>query len=242
MKYMGSKSKIAKEIVPILQKYIQENNIKNYVEPFVGGANIIDKIVCRNKIGNDNQKYLIELFNNLEKINYLPDTITKEHYSDVRNSYNCKDKRYEDWYIGAVGFLSSYNGRFFDGGYSGVVKTKNGGLRNYYMESLENLKNQSPNLKNITFIFGDYKDINVPKNSLVYCDPPYIGTKQYNTSRNFNYKEYWEWVREISKYSIVICSELQAPKDFKCIWEKEVNRTIDNNKTVKQNDKLFVKI
>ena len=47
MKYMGSKSRIAKDIVPIIQKCINDNNIDIYIEPFVGGANIIDKIKCK---------------------------------------------------------------------------------------------------------------------------------------------------------------------------------------------------
>ena len=37
MIYQGSKSKLAKDIVPIIQKYIDNNNIKKYCEPFVGG-------------------------------------------------------------------------------------------------------------------------------------------------------------------------------------------------------------
>ena len=44
MKYMGSKSRIAKYIVPIIQNYIDDYNIKTYVEPFCGGCNVIDKI------------------------------------------------------------------------------------------------------------------------------------------------------------------------------------------------------
>ena len=48
MKYMGSKSRIAKHIVPIIQNYINENNIEKYVEPFVGGANMICNIRHRN--------------------------------------------------------------------------------------------------------------------------------------------------------------------------------------------------
>lgn len=40
MKYMGSKSRIAKYIVPIIQKYIDENRITTYFEPFVCGANV----------------------------------------------------------------------------------------------------------------------------------------------------------------------------------------------------------
>lgn len=37
MNYMGSKSRIAKYIVPIIQSYIDNNNINTYIEPFVGG-------------------------------------------------------------------------------------------------------------------------------------------------------------------------------------------------------------
>lgn len=38
MVYMGSKLRIAKEIVPIIQSYIDKNNIHNYLEPFCGGG------------------------------------------------------------------------------------------------------------------------------------------------------------------------------------------------------------
>ena len=36
MWYMGSKNKLAKEIVPIIQSYITDET-KGYLEPFVGG-------------------------------------------------------------------------------------------------------------------------------------------------------------------------------------------------------------
>lgn len=58
MKYMGSKNKISKELLPLIIK----NRIPNqwYVEPFVGGCNMIDK-VDGNRIGNDSNIYLIEM-------------------------------------------------------------------------------------------------------------------------------------------------------------------------------------
>ena len=46
MKYIGSKAKFADEIVAILQGYISEYKIKQYVEPFAGGFNVIDKVQC----------------------------------------------------------------------------------------------------------------------------------------------------------------------------------------------------
>ena len=38
MNYMGSKSRIAKYIVPIIQSYIDDYGINTYIEPFVGGG------------------------------------------------------------------------------------------------------------------------------------------------------------------------------------------------------------
>lgn len=38
MKYMGSKSRIKKYIVPIIQDIINKNQIKLYIEPMVGGG------------------------------------------------------------------------------------------------------------------------------------------------------------------------------------------------------------
>ena len=52
MIYMGSKNRLSKQIVPIIQNYI-DKGCNCYLEPFVGGANIIDKIECDNKCGRN---------------------------------------------------------------------------------------------------------------------------------------------------------------------------------------------
>lgn len=66
MKYMGSKSRIARHIVPIIQEYIDKKGNGVYVEPFVGGANVIDKIKCEYRVGADINKYLIALFRHIQ--------------------------------------------------------------------------------------------------------------------------------------------------------------------------------
>ena len=45
---MGSKNRLSKQIVPIIQNYI-DKGYNGYLEPFVGGANIIDKIEAEEK-------------------------------------------------------------------------------------------------------------------------------------------------------------------------------------------------
>ena len=61
MVYQGSKNRLTKYIVPMIQKEIDENSITTYIEPFVGGANVIDKIKCENRIGSDINEELIAL-------------------------------------------------------------------------------------------------------------------------------------------------------------------------------------
>lgn len=235
---MGSKSRIAKHIVPIIQDCIDMNNIKLYIEPFCGGCNVIDKIECENKLATDKHEYLIEMYKNLNKIHTLPEFITKEHYSEVRDCFNKKLDTYDKWYVGAIGFLASYNGRFFDGGYAGLVNTKAGTVRNYYDEAKRNLESQIDSLKDITFSCEDYKDLSL-QDTLIYCDPPYKDTKQYGINKSFDYEEFWQWVKDMSTDNIVIVSECQAPEYMTCIWQQEVTRTIDNTKRVSSIEKLF---
>lgn len=240
---MGSKSRIAKDIVPIIQGLIDKYEIKTYIEPLCGGCNVIDKIVCDTKIASDNNRYLIAILQNLDKIAGIPDFVTKEHYSDVRSCFNADDGRYPDWYIGAVGILASYNGRFFDGGYAGLVRTgatKNI-IRNYYDEGVRNLKEQIPHLTGIDFRCCDYADYNPMDwgSCLFYLDPPYDGAKQYGP-RKFNHPKFWAWAREMAVHNIVLVSEHTAPEDIKCIWEQPIKRTIDNTKRVDTVERLFL--
>jgi DNA adenine methylase len=240
MKYMGSKSRIAKYIIPVIHQRMKDYSIHTYVEPFVGGANVIDKVIAEKRIGCDKQKYLIALYQNLDKINTLPDFITKEHYSMVRDCYNRNLNTFEDWYIGAIGFLASYNGRFFDGGYAGLVKTKAGTVRDYYAEAKRNLEKQIDSLQGIQWKQGDYRTTcSDYEGCLIYCDPPYFNTTQYGISQDFNYGEFWDWCREMSERNIVLVSEYTAREDFQVIWEMPIKRTIGNAKRIETVERLF---
>ena len=65
MKYMGSKTRIANEILPIILK--NRKPYQYYVEPFCGGCNIIDK-VDGNRIASDKNHYLIEMWKGFNRI------------------------------------------------------------------------------------------------------------------------------------------------------------------------------
>ena len=125
MVYMGSKSKYANIIVPILQKIIDTQDIQCYCEPFVGGANIIDKIKCKRKIGLDKNYSLIKLHQKAQSNpEEIPSTGSSEWWyaaKDIYRSYcgACTmEEEMEGWKIGAIQFLGSFSNGGFSRGYA----------------------------------------------------------------------------------------------------------------------------
>lgn len=240
MKYLGSKAKLAKYIVPILQEFINKNEIDTYIEPFVGGFNIIDKIVCNNKIGCDIDPIVIDLVEscraNPKLLDKITETPTRQHYYDVRDNY----WRYQSWYRAAILLFASYNARVYGGCYGATAQTKNGSVRNYYLESKSNFEQQLPNLYNILTSCCDYREIQLPKHkTLIYCDPPYSAGVGYG--KGFDNNEFWQWCRNQSKDGhIVIISEYVAPSDFKCIWQHKITTHLNNRNKLPKIEKLFV--
>ena len=229
MVYMGSKNRIAKELLPFIIKDLKEDIW--YVEPFVGGANMIDKIEHPYKLGADNNKYLIALLKAVQNRQELPKYISKEEYLAVKTN---KDN-YPDWYVGFVGFICSFRGKFF-GGYSGITVTANG-TRNYIREKTANLQKQK--LKDIQFVCSTYDNLNIPKKSVIYCDPPYQDTTKYKDS--FNSEAFWNWCRKmVAKGYKLYISEYKAPSDFIPIWQKEITNSLSSNIGKKTTEKLFI--
>lgn len=232
MKYMGSKAKIKKYIVPIIQNIIEKNNSKIFIDCFVGGANIIDNIKCEKRIGNDLSRPLIALWRGLQQ-----DRDIKIYTRDEYNYIKKHKEDVDDFTLGVVGFLHSYNAKYF-GGYAGEVITKTGVNRDYRIESINNIVKQKKYIQDVVFVNKDYKEMKDIKSAVIYADIPYKSTTGYEGY--FNHDEFYDWARQKSKDNIVLISELQAPDDFVCIWEQVVTRTHNHKDRFKSVEKLFI--
>lgn len=215
---MGSKARIAKEILPII---LNNRNHRPYLEPFAGGMNMICEVSQNEgeRYANDLNKYIIALFKELNKGWIPPNFITKDFYE------HCKEGNCEDYMRGYVGVCCSYSGKWF-GGYAGITKTKVN-IRNYIEEAFKNLMLQSLKMKEVYFCSANYYEIDIPKNAIIYCDPPYEGTTNYKNE--FDHSYFWDWVRQISTKHEVFISEYNAPEDFEILWQKEVKSSLSAN-------------
>lgn len=225
---MGSKNRIAKHILPIMLAEAEKRGITTWVEPFVGGDNMIDKVPeSYTRIGYDSNEYLIELLKYVTAGGLLPDHITKECRSEILSNTLMYDK----WLVGYVGFICGFGGDF-NGGYAGYYpesrRSKTGKLPSYQKESSNSLLKQAIKLSTVEFVHSDYRNIKVPNNSIIYCDPPYANCTGYNKS-SFEHVEFWEWARNQSQSNIVFVSEYSAPEDFELVWSGEVKSSLSAN-------------
>ena len=229
MKYMGSKNRIAKHILPIILKDRREGQW--YVEPFVGGANMIDKVDGK-RLGADNNKYLIKALCFIrDEPNLIPNNnleYTKEMF-DIAKIGSLSNP------IDCFAMFQYTFGSIFKGSWA---KNKRG--TDYVKEVVKNILKQSENIQGVYFKHLSYLNLTLNESCIIYCDPPYEGTTGYKTG-TFNHTEFWEWCRIKTKQGHkVFISEYSAPDDFKCIWEKDVRVTVGRNNALKHTEKLFI--
>lgn len=234
MKYMGSKARFAKELLPIILKDRKPGQW--YVEPFAGGMNLICEVEGP-RLANDNHYYLIAMWRALLN-GWTPPEISKEQYYEIKNNQTT----YPDELVGWVGFNCSYSGRWFQG-FAGKTMTKSGIIRDYQNEAISNIRKQVLKMQDVMLANKSYLELAIPNKSIIYCDPPYANTTKYLNT--IDHKEFWEWARQMNSlgHSIFI-SEYAAPNDFECIWSKETKSSLSANGksggSISSVEKLFI--
>lgn len=217
MKYMGSKRRIAKHILPIMLKEAEKHGINTLVEPFVGGGNMIDKVPSSFKrIGYDLNDHAIHAMIGIrDHLDDIPTTVSEEYYKSIRGK---EPHHIDSW----IRIACSFGGKL-DSGYA------RGGGRNHVLEALKNATKQSPFIQNIDFMCDSYEKLSL-SNCLIYCDPPYKNTTGYKTTY-FDHDKFYSWCIEQSKNNIVFISEYDMPSEFTEVWRGEIKTNFASNRT-----------
>lgn len=225
MKYLGSKNKIAKHLLPIILKDRKPNQY--YVEPFMGGGNMIDKVDGL-RIGNDINYYLIEMWKALQNGWVPPDTVTEEEYQYYKKCQDLEDPAM----VAFVGLVCSFSCQWF-GTYA---RNKRGD--NYAKQGKNGIMKQIPNIIGVELFSTTYDKLEIPPNSIIYCDPPYQNTAGYKDF--IDHAAFWQWCREktLEGHKVFI-SEYSAPDDFICIFEIEHYTTVTKSNKDIRVEKLF---
>lgn len=241
MRYVGGKAKLARFILPVVLKGRKEGQL--FVEPFCGGCNITTRVTGP-RLANDSNPYVVAMFKALRDGWVPPDYVSFNDYEKIRKS----PAKYPASLVGFVGFACAFAGKFLgtyarnDKGYSRRSTVRNVTTANYAKNVKRVLLKDSTLLEGVRFANVDYRLLDVPKGSIVYCDPPYVGTIDYNQAGHFDSVEFWAWVRNLSMYCKVYVSEYVAPKDFKSVLTMKRSENFDSNRKggATKVEKLFV--
>ena len=87
---------------------------------------------------------------------------------------------------------------------------------------------------------GDYRDIAIPDDAVIYCDVPYHRTDEYKSA--FDHEAFYDWA-ESQKHPVFI-SEYAMPEDrFKCIAERRKTSSFSgSSNSTKTIEKIFIPI
>ena len=103
------------------------------------------------------------------------------------------------------------------------------------LESLERLQS----LESLELFRGDYQNVEIKPDSLIYCDIPYRGTDRYSKA-GFDHERFYSWAERQTEP--VIISEYDMPAGrFICMDEIKKLCTLNaNNNSLKKNERLFI--
>lgn len=210
MKYVGSKRDVRRFLLPIV--LADRKPGQWYVEPFVGGANIFQEVE-NPRLGYDANPYTIAVLAAVRDGWVPPSVVTEEDYKHIQAN---KDD-YPPELVGFVGFGCSFGAKFF-GGYG----RRNDG-HTCAQGSHKSLLKTAPKLQGAGLFCHDYRDAFIPPDSIIYCDPPYQGTLKYY--KYIDHEQFWQWCRDRhSDGHQVFVSEIDAPDDFRCVFERPSSR------------------
>ena len=201
MAYIGGKSKKYKHIIKFLNNPFFDDF--DYLEPFCGYCHILNKITNKKKLViSDNNSLLITL------LTFIKSNINYPIINDITEYKALKKERKNNIKTALAAFTYSYNGKEF-GGFTDIV-----GNRNYSEERKRYYKKLYSNssFQRAEILEKNYTEYS-PKNTLIYCDPPYSNTQAYGNNV-FDTLIFWEIMRKWSKNNFVFISEYNAPPDF----------------------------
>lgn len=209
VKWTGSKRTQATEIIKYFPK-----NIHTYYEPFVGGGSVmfsllhhpeieIKHIVCRDinedlinmwvSIMDEPERLLDEYERMWLELNLDEDIARKKrYYHEVRNRFNEYRDPADFMFLNrtAINGLIRYNGA---GEFNSAFHFNRKGMVPDTLREIVFYWSKVLNEKRVIFEQGSYEEIETEKDSVVYCDPPYSGTKGMYYGK-LDYDLFWEWI------------------------------------------------
>lgn len=202
--FQGGKWKVGKTLAEMIEAHRAPG--QTYIEPFVGGANVIWRISGA-RIGSDLHELLINFWLAVVEDIWKPDPIapTDAEYDNFKARYeHVRDfsglSRKEQAQVAWIGYAASHDGAWFNG-----IRRET--------PTTTTLDMQRPGVAGVKFWHCDYTAYKRRKGCLFYCDPPYIGHTGYAAvGGEFDHAKFWDWAARMARHNnTMLVSEATLP-------------------------------
>lgn len=205
------------DIAAFIEKMCEGRRINKYIEPFCGWCSVIARVVGNGKLGakefvaSDYNMCIVQMWRGLSQGTWqVPKrVISKQEWEKLRDAPPSPLKAF-------AGVVYSYNGRYFNS------------YRAPHHLNTHGLQERANLLKQVRFSHKkyDHPDYLQAKGCVFYLDPPYQSRAfEYRRDTNkgeivtptFDHARFWDVARRLAKHNVVIVSEYQAPRDWRCV-------------------------
>jgi DNA adenine methylase len=230
MHYLGSKARHAAAIIEFTQSKRKPG--QTYVEPFVGGGNMMCRVPADlgPRIGNDYNFHMVQLLEQLANHGWLPpETMTQAIWTKIAKA---KPPAAEGPEAALYAFAAT--GPTFGSVWFGAwAKDYPGQEGNRYRQARDAAIKDQPGLAGVKFYHaqnggGDFRNLTIngliPPECVIYCDPPYVGTTGYDGAKEtikvdedpnkntWKAKTFWKWADAlVDAGHTVYASEYKGP-------------------------------
>lgn len=195
MKFQGGKYRHRAAIA----KLILEQGRDRYMEPFVGGANVLMEVAPHMPAqAGDSHADLVLMWSAVADGWKPPSTVSEDEYRALKCAAPSPLR-------GFAGYAQSWAGKWF-GGYA------RGDGRNYADEARRAVLRQAPLIATAEFRNVGYEQWRPEADCVVYCDPPYQDTTNLAQCVSFDHSQFWQTMGQwTDQGAAVLVSERQAP-------------------------------
>ncbi len=239
-RFWGGKTRSGKRFAEAILSLMEHlPSFDYYLEPFVGGGGLLVQMAKRLPsdcpiIASDLDPKVITYLKAVKKGWVPPSKITKAQFDQLKatSRTQCTPMHF------VVGHFTCFNGRYFADRF-----------QNYTNPKLEvasrRIRKIAPFLKRVQFELRDYRDYTPKntKNALIVCDPPYFAGDRYqypDTFLQFDYPQFYQWVRDMSRENYVLFCDYDAPDGFLSIWKMPTTHNNKKRLSFQKVENLFI--
>ena len=228
--YHAGKSSLSKPISKIIMDLVEKNDkITKYAEPFCGMMRVGIEVMKKNnkqlkKFYFSDVDKTITVF--LKKLHdgWLPkvEDVTQDKWERYKSSKSVTAQK------SFIGYTLGFGGQYFGRSKNLEKKSYSGWAKNYLKNKREYLKDLKPYFTSNKFSIKHKSALDLDfKNTIIYCDPPYVKTAWRAKTKwdKDMEEEFWDvvydWL-EPSKNNIVLVSNSERTKRVKGLRIKTI--------------------